>query len=103
VKDSHTFCKTSDGMLVVSSSAFEGASIDAGRQWLEGLSRQLYVVGPLEDVPLAATAKAPGAEAPKHAEEDAKILGFLDDMEQKHGPRSVIFVGILFLPRFASC
>jgi hypothetical protein len=89
-------------MLVVSSSAFEGASIDAGMQWLEGLGKQIYVVGPLEDVPAAATAKAPGAEAPKHAEEDAKILGFLDDMEQKHGLRSVIFVGLLFLLRFAS-
>jgi hypothetical protein len=92
VKDGHTFCTTSDGLLVVSSSTFEDASISAGRQWLEGLGKQLFVVGPLEDVPLAATAKAPITEAPKHAGEDAKILGFLGDMEQKHGPRSVIFV-----------
>jgi hypothetical protein len=92
VKDGHTFCTTSDGLLVVSSSAFEDASINAGRQWLEGLGKQLFVVGPLEDVPLAATAKASITEAPKDAGEDATILGFLGDMEQKHGPRSVIFV-----------
>jgi hypothetical protein len=81
-----------DGMVVVSTSAFERESIEIGRKWFAEDGKDTWVVGPLEDVPPAATANKAGAEIPQHAAEDAKILGFLDDMAQKHGARSVIYV-----------
>jgi hypothetical protein len=81
-----------DGMVVVSTSAFERESIEMGREWFAEDGKDTWVVGPLEDVPPTATANVAGAEVPQHAEEDAKILGFLDDMAQKHGARSVIYV-----------
>jgi hypothetical protein len=81
-----------DGMLAVSTSAFEGTAIEATRTWFAETGRKIWVVGPLEDAPAAATANIPGGEVLQHVAEDAKILGFLDEMEQKHGARSVIFV-----------
>jgi hypothetical protein len=94
VKDAHAFYTSSDGMVVVSSSAFEGESVKAGRQWLHGLGKDLWVVGPLEGTPSSALATVAGGEAPQHTEEDKVILGFLDDMENKHGKNSVIFVRV---------
>jgi hypothetical protein len=81
-------------MVLVSSSAFERESIQAGRTWIQGLGKELWIVGPLEGVPSVALANIPGAEAPQHTADDAKILGFLDDMEKEHGKNSVIFVGM---------
>jgi hypothetical protein len=88
----HRDIQAGDGILVVSSSAFDGKSIEAGRTWLAEIGQDVWIVGPLENAPPAATEPVPGAETPQHAEEDAEILGFLDDMKQKHGERSVIFV-----------
>jgi hypothetical protein len=88
----HRFITSADGVLLVSSSAFERDGIIAGKKWLQGLSKDLWLVGPLEDAPPAATANVPGREAPQHAEDDTMILGFLDDMKAKHGDHSVIFV-----------
>jgi hypothetical protein len=90
IKGNYQFVQAADGVVVASSSAFEPGSVQVAREWLRGLGKDLWTVAPLEDAP--ATAQLPGAEAPSHSAEDAKILGFLDDMRAKHGERSVIFV-----------
>jgi hypothetical protein len=90
----HRFVIGTDGALLVSASAFERGGIDGGRKWFKELGKDLWVVGPLEEAPPAAIASVPGGEAPQHAEEDKKILGFLDDMKAKYGDRSVIFVSL---------
>jgi hypothetical protein len=83
---------STDGLLVVSSTAFERGGIDGGKKWIRDLGKDLWVVGPLEDAPPAATANISGGEAPQHAKEDEEVLGFLDNMKAKYGDRSVIFV-----------
>jgi hypothetical protein len=92
IKGNYQFVQAADGLVVASSSAFEPGSVQVAREWLRGLGKDLWTVAPLEDAPAPATAQAPGAEVPQHSAEDAKILGFLDDMRAKHGERSVIFV-----------
>jgi hypothetical protein len=92
IKGYHRFVLASDGLVIASSAAVESGSVRVAREWLRSLGKDLWTVAPLEDVPARATAKVPGSEAPQHADEDAKILGFLDDMHAKHGDRSVIFV-----------
>jgi hypothetical protein len=88
----HRDMQAGNGILVASSSAFDGESIQAGRTWFAESGQDVWVIGPLENAPPAATESVPGAELPQHKEEDAQILGFLDDMKEKHGERSVIFV-----------
>jgi hypothetical protein len=88
IKGNYQFVQAADGLVVASSSVFEPGSVQVAREWLRGLGKDLWTVAPLEDAPAPAT----GAEAPQHSAEDAKILGFLDDMRAKHGERSVIFV-----------
>jgi hypothetical protein len=92
IKGNHRFVLASDGLVVASSSSVEPGSVRAAREWMQGLGKDLWTVAPLEDVPAPVTTNVPGNEAPQHAEEDARILGFLDDMHEKHGDRSVIFV-----------
>jgi hypothetical protein len=87
----------SDGVLVVSVSAFETGCVEAGRKWLGSLGKGLWLVGPLEDVPAAATQLVPGGEVPQHKAEDVKIMSFLDQMQAEHGNRSVIVVSVHYL------
>jgi hypothetical protein len=81
----------SNGMIIVASSAFERESIVAGRQWLAGMGQDVWTVGPLEDTPPITAVDVSGS---KHVE-DSKILGFLDQMEERCGSRSVIYVSCL--------
>jgi hypothetical protein len=84
----------SDGVLAVSVSAFEPGCVEAGHKWLGSLGKGLWLVGPLEDVPAAATQLVLGGEVPQHKAEDAKIMSFLDQMQAEHGNRSVIVVSV---------
>jgi hypothetical protein len=92
LRGAHSALVDADGVLVATSSAFEAESINASRKWLAETGKQIWVVGPLEDVPPSVTTNIPGNEVPQHTEEDAKILGFLNDMLRNHGTRSVILV-----------
>jgi hypothetical protein len=92
IRHFHRNLTAADGILVVSSSAIEGECIEAGRKWFEESNQRVWVVGPLENTPPASTTIIPGSEVPQHAAEDARILSFLDDMNKKHGSRSVIYV-----------
>jgi hypothetical protein len=76
--------QVADGLVVVSSPAFEPGSVQVVREWLRGLGDDQRTFEDLEDGP----ASAP----PQHSAEDVKILGFLDDMCTKNAERSVIFV-----------
>jgi hypothetical protein len=98
----HQKVLAADGMAVVSSSAYERESLQIGRKWLSDLGKDLWVIGPLEDVPPAATANVPGGEVPQHTAEDVNILGFLDKMKELHGTHSVIYVSSLGIAD-ASC
>jgi hypothetical protein len=92
---SHKLLMDSDGLLTVSVSAYEPGCINAGREWLKSLGKDLWVVGPLDSVPSADTQTIPGAEAPQHTAEDAKIISFLDQMKAEHGEHSVIVVSVV--------
>jgi hypothetical protein len=87
----HRFMLSSDGLINVSCSAFEGESIAAGRHWLEGIGKDLWVVGPLENAPPAAKGE-PDEELPPMTADDAQVLAFLDRMHAKTGDRSTLFV-----------
>jgi hypothetical protein len=89
----HRFMLSTDGVIMVSSSAFEGESIAAGRQWLEGNGKDLYMVGPLENAPPSATLRSePGKKSQPGSPEDAEVLAFLDRMHSTSGARSTLFV-----------
>jgi hypothetical protein len=92
LQSTHSTMMTADGMLAVSASAIESEAVKAGREWFAKTGREIWVVGPLEDTPTLALAGVPGAEVPWRAEEDVKVLDFLDDMKRKHGARSLIYV-----------
>jgi hypothetical protein len=88
----HRFLLEADGVVCVSSSAFEGDSIAASRKWLEESGKELWIVGPLEGVPPSTTAPEPRAEKPEHSEEDARVMSFFDKQVTLHGERRVLFV-----------
>jgi hypothetical protein len=89
----HRFTLSTDGVIMVSSSAFEGESSAAGRQWLEGNGKDLYMVGPLENAPPSATLKSePGKGSQPSSPEDAEVLAFLDRMYSTSGAFSTLFV-----------
>jgi hypothetical protein len=90
IKDCHRFVLAADGVVVVATSAFERGSIDAGRAWLAHHRKDLWAVGPLEDVLPAMTAPVHDMEG-SH-DQGHSVSAFLDQMEQTHGADSVIFV-----------
>jgi hypothetical protein len=92
IQGSHRLLKESDGVLAVSISAYEPGCIDASRDWLKSIGKDLWIVGPLDDVPASATRTIRGGEVPRRKAEDTKILSFLDLMQAEYGDRSVVVV-----------
>jgi hypothetical protein len=83
-----------DGAFFATFSAFEEQSLTAGRQWLEGLGKEAWAIGPLDDMPSAATSAA-GTQPTARSGEDTDTLAFLDKMHAVHGAHAVVFVRVV--------
>jgi hypothetical protein len=86
LQSAHSALTAADGMLAATSSVVESASIEAARKWFGETGREIWIIGPLADAPLAEKIRD------VLSADETKILDFLDHMERKHGVRSVIYV-----------
>ncbi|KAF5383026.1 hypothetical protein D9615_005086 [Tricholomella constricta] len=88
-----SFLMDSDAVLIASSDAYEKVSLDAVRAWFLELEKPVYAVGPLLPAGYASTRSDVN-------ESNANVEVFLEDMLEKHGPRSVVFIsfGTAFWP-----
>jgi hypothetical protein len=80
-----------DGVMAVTTSVLEQGSIGAWRTWLDSLSKDAYMVGPLESIS-AQAGLLPTVKPNDRSQQDELVLAFLDRMLEKHGARSVIYV-----------
>jgi hypothetical protein len=80
-----------DGAIFVDSSAFEKEALAAGRQWMESLGKEIWAIGPLEDLSSTAPTKI-DAQPISSSGEDTNALAFLDKMHAKHGASAVVYV-----------
>ncbi|KAF8797535.1 UDP-Glycosyltransferase/glycogen phosphorylase [Phlegmacium glaucopus] len=94
VRGGYTFFKECDGVIVTTSSIYDGASLDAMKQWFADTQKEVHVLGPV--LPLGY-----GIES-KNSEEGASgdVEAFLEKMLVEHGKRSVFFIsfGTIFWP-----
>ena len=73
-------------MIVTTSYAYESASLDALKQWLSDIKKEVHVLGPL--LPSDYGTKTPKSEEGTTVD----VETFLGEMLVKHGKRSVFFV-----------
>ncbi|THU84359.1 UDP-Glycosyltransferase/glycogen phosphorylase, partial [Dendrothele bispora CBS 962.96] len=78
-----------NGMIVASSTAYDGKSIEAVKDWFTSLGQVVYPVGPLS------------LPDPPSGEKGKQVMEFLDKMQAKHGEKSVIYMsfGTFFWPK----
>ena len=88
----YSVIRESDATIVSTSYAYESVSLDAMKQWLSEMQKELHVLGPL-------LPSGYGTEI-QNGEEGVSvdIETFLEDMQVQYGKRSVFFVR--FFPCF---
>jgi hypothetical protein len=79
-------------MFTVSTSAFDGEAMKVHDSWFDSMGHVHYAIGPLT-VPKAGE-HAVGKER-ENVAKDGHVVQFLDEMQAKHGNKSVIYVGPL--------
>ncbi|KAF5345928.1 hypothetical protein D9758_011456 [Tetrapyrgos nigripes] len=81
-----------EGTLVVSASSYDGAAMEAVKEWYQSLGKVIYPVGPLS-LPDRSSGQSDKANHP--------VMKFLDKMHSKYGDKSVVYMsfGTFFWPK----
>ncbi|KAK7463052.1 hypothetical protein VKT23_007638 [Stygiomarasmius scandens] len=89
----HIHTRSTEGGLVVSSSAYEEEAIKGWKAWFKSMKKPLYAIGPLS-LPEANWKNSPPTE------KESMVIDFLDRMQQRFGEKSLIYVsfGTVFFP-----
>ncbi|KAI0328285.1 UDP-Glycosyltransferase/glycogen phosphorylase [Cubamyces sp. BRFM 1775] len=91
----HEILYMADGIVSLTTTSYEREMVDAWRKWFEGISKQLFVVGPLRvSGTNAVTYEKKQSAAP------AELDAFLGNALQTFGERSVLYIsfGSTFWP-----
>ncbi|THU84356.1 UDP-Glycosyltransferase/glycogen phosphorylase [Dendrothele bispora CBS 962.96] len=88
IETGRKYMTSCNGMILASSSAYEGKSIDVLKERFTSLGQAIYTVGPLS------------LPDPPSGEKGKQVVEFLDKMHAKYGEKSVIYMsfGTVFWP-----
>jgi hypothetical protein len=84
-----------DGILIASSTAYDGEAMDAVKEWFGSVGKVVYPVGPLS---LPQSENGSLSKNGKSDSQSRPVVEFLDRMQRRYGERSVIYVRSFFCP-----
>lgn len=87
----YSFLRKADGVVSVSSMAYESASVEAFRRWLLEFGRDIYAIGPL--LPPNTTLNTGAKDAEKEMSHNgSETEDFLNHIFKKYGQHSLLYV-----------
>lgn len=78
------YTRDGDGVIIVSSTVYEGVTMTATKEWLAGIGKPSYALSPLSL-----------SKPKRRLDDDKEVLQFLDGIKSKFGARSLIYVSCL--------